>query len=65
MIVAGAGSVAARSGVRFVDGYVSADISAGKSSLRCSVRNANTLPAGTRSRQVSHTFGPTISPMAT
>lgn len=37
----------------FADGYMSANISAGDSSPRCSARDANTLPAGIRSRQVS------------
>ena len=46
----------------FGDGYMSANISAGNSASRCSARNANTLPAGISSRQVSHTSGPTSSP---
>ncbi|BAU88291.1 hypothetical protein SLA_7425 [Streptomyces laurentii] len=46
----------------FADGYMSTNISAGNSTPRCSARNANTLPAGINSRQVSHTSGPTVSP---
>ncbi|MEU9247692.1 winged helix-turn-helix domain-containing protein, partial [Streptomyces sp. NPDC048385] len=37
----------------FADRYMSANISAGNSAPRCSARNANTLPAGIRSRHVS------------
>ncbi|GAA4815028.1 hypothetical protein GCM10023220_53720 [Streptomyces ziwulingensis] len=49
----------------FADGYMSANIAAGNSSPRCSARNANTLPAGIRPRQVSHPSGPTVSPAHT
>ena len=46
----------------FGEGYMSANIAAGNNTSRCSARNANTLPAGISSRQVSHTSGPTGSP---
>lgn len=47
---------------RFVDGYMSANISRGNSTSRCSARNANTLPAGINARHVSQTSGPISSP---
>ncbi len=44
------------------EGYMSANIDLGNSVSRCSAKNANTLPAGINSRQVSHTSAPTGSP---
>lgn len=41
---------------------MSANISVGNSTSRCSAKNANTLPAGIKSRHVSDTCGPTSSP---
>ena len=41
---------------------MSANIDPGNSTSQCSAKNANTLPAGINSRQVSHTSSPTLSP---
>jgi hypothetical protein len=53
-----AGLVGAEVGRPLGEGYISANIPAGNSASRCSVKNANTLPAGINSRHISHTSGP-------
>lgn len=60
-VLGGARICGGMEGRPFAEGYMSENITAGNNAPRYSARNANTLPAGINSRQVSHTSGPTGS----